>query len=222
MYVLVLKSIIMTISFRHPLFPTRLLMLVVLMDSLHSHSFQNTPAQIFWKDDSSTSFIVHSQYKMLQPPQFQDKAAKIFWKAKAPLKVKIITWLAVLDRLPTGLYLQRRHIRSSSPCVLCDYHPESSAHIFLFCHFSKRVWAPILSGLALSSWLISLRDLWEDWQVSSIPDVYRKTWDSRVLAVVWPIWIERNTRIFDQKWRCPVEVSHWAIFFSDLSCKLFV
>jgi len=113
------------------------------MDALQGHTFRDAPDQVIWRVGSLTSFTVRSQYRLIQPLQPQDKAAKFFWKAKASLKVKITTWLAVHERLPTDLYLQRRYIQPPSHCVFYDNHPESSTHIFLSCHFAKRVWSQL-------------------------------------------------------------------------------
>ena len=55
------------ISFRHPLSPTRLQMLALLVGALQGHTFRDTPDQVIWKVDFSASFIISSQYKLLQP-----------------------------------------------------------------------------------------------------------------------------------------------------------
>jgi len=55
------------ISFHHPLSPIRLQMLALLMSALQGHTFQDTPDQVIWKADFSASFIISSQYKLLQP-----------------------------------------------------------------------------------------------------------------------------------------------------------
>jgi len=55
------------------------------------------------------------------------------------LKIKITTWLVIRERLPTGLYVYKCHIRLMSLCTFCGSHPESSTHIFLSCDFALRV-----------------------------------------------------------------------------------
>ena len=65
-----------------------------------------------------------------------------------------------------------------SMCMFSGSHPESSTHIFLTCDFTLRVWAPIVSSLALPSWPSSLRCMWEDWRTSYIPGAYRKIWNT--------------------------------------------
>ena len=118
------------VSFRHPLSPAMLQMLASLIGILRGHTVRNYPDRVIWKARAVDNFTVRSQYELLQPLRPQDKAAKYIWKALAPLKVKITTWLAVRDRLPTGLYLQRRYITLPTHCVFCDNHLESSSHFF--------------------------------------------------------------------------------------------
>ena len=89
------------LTFRNMLSPTRLHMLAVLLHIIRMHTFQDVSDQVIWKAGLAASFIVRSQYRLLKPSQPQNKATKVLWKATTLLKVKIITWLAVRDRLPT-------------------------------------------------------------------------------------------------------------------------
>ena len=107
------------LSFRLPLSPTWLQMLADLICTLLTHAFQDVLDRVTWKVGPSPIFTVGSQYQPLLPSQPQDKAAKNLWKVATPLKVKITTWLAIRDRLFTGLYLHRRHIRPRSSCIIC-------------------------------------------------------------------------------------------------------
>ena len=122
-------------------------------------------------------------------------------------------WLAVLNRLSIANYLHRRHIRPLSSCVLCGNQSESSAHIFLYCPFALRVWAPFTYRLNPSSWPASLRYMWEDWRLTRTPNAIRKFWDSCFHAVIWSIWLERYARNFTRKKHSAEEVSHRALFY---------
>ena len=77
-----------------------------------------------------------------------------------PLKVKIITWLAVHEMLPTSLYLHKHHIKPLSLCTFCGNHSESSTCIFLSSGFAQRIWASIVTRLDLPSSPASLQHLW--------------------------------------------------------------
>ena len=98
------------LTFCHPISLIRLQALAEMVHILRQHTFQDVPDQVSCKVGSSATFTVHSQYKLLIPPQPQDIAAKTLWKVASPLKVKITTWLEVCERLPTGSCLNRRHI----------------------------------------------------------------------------------------------------------------
>jgi len=122
----------------------------------------------------------------VQPSQPHDKAAKYLWKVTSLLKVKIITWLAICDRLPTGLYLHRHHIRLLSLCVFCDNQLESSAHIFFHVPLSWES-GPLLWLVWLFHHGSFLFEMWEDWRTSCITGAFWKILDIRVQAVLWSI-----------------------------------
>ena len=185
-------------------------MLATIICILIRHSFQEVPDQVTWKAGPSATFIVRSQYQFLKPLRPQDRAIYTLWNLSSPPKVKITMWLAVHDRLPTDLYLHRRHIRLR---IFCENHPESSTHIFLLCDFVRRVWAPVVSSMTIPTWPSSLRHLWEDWQTLAIPEAVWKIWDIHALAVIWSIWTERDSRIFAQK-LIPADVISRRHYFS--------
>ena len=92
-------------TFHNPLSLLRFQVLPALLCTLQLHTFLNALDQAIWMVGPSATFIVCSQYHLLQPSQLLDKAAKNLWKASAQLKIKITMSLVILDRLPTGHYL---------------------------------------------------------------------------------------------------------------------
>ena len=131
------------------------------------------------------------------------------------LKVKIAMWLVILERLPTGDYFHKRHIRPLSPCVFSGNPTKSTSHIFLLCPFTNHVWFTFTIGLNLLYWPTSLHHTWEDWR-TNIPKITRKYWDINLHAVIWSILLERNAKIFKYQMQSTEEVYHRALFFADL------
>ena len=184
-------------TFCNPLSSTWLQMMVASQCTLLLHTFHDAPNQVIWKASLSVAFTVSSQYRLLQPPQPPKKGAKNLWTASAPLKVRITTWLVFCD--PIGIYLHRCHIRPLSSCVFCGLHLVPFQRIFLSFTFAMEVWDSIVIGLNPSLWLLSLHHMWEDRWTLCIPGTNWKIWDIRVKAIVWSIWNERNSKIFNQK-----------------------
>ena len=59
-------------------------------------------------------------------------------------------------------------------------------------------------------------DMCEDWRLPFILGSFRKLWDIRTLAIIWSIWIERNSCIFQHMRLSAKEVSHRVFFFAEL------
>lgn len=65
------------------------------------------------------------------------------WNSAAPPKVKVFSWIVALNRQNTMDVLQRRLLfmaLSPSICHLCGRDKESGDHIFINCHYSRKVW----------------------------------------------------------------------------------
>lgn len=84
-------------------------------------------------------------------------------------------------------------------CAMCDQAPETVAHLFVGCVFSREVWFKLLQPLGLSSLMpMGEPDLGQWWihQRSRLDRASRPLFDSLVLLVAWAVWKERNGRVF--------------------------
>ena len=54
------------------------------------------------------------------------------WFPGATPKYSVLTWIAVHDRLATGVRVQKWSLNSDSHCVLCTSHIETREHLFFF------------------------------------------------------------------------------------------
>lgn len=84
---------------------------------------------------------------------------------------------------------------------LCDQEDETADHIATGCVFAREVWFSTLSSCGLAH-LVPLHapaliDWWPDSR-AALPSPARKGFDSIVLLVVWMLWKERNSRVFDR------------------------
>ncbi|OMO64389.1 hypothetical protein CCACVL1_21795 [Corchorus capsularis] len=109
-------------------------------------------------------------------------------------KHSIITWMAILDRLPTRDRLSSWNLQLD--CVLCGQHSDCRDHIFFACDYSKKLWERILKACRLTRSI----DNWQyelQWATSRLKG---KSLLSLVLKLAcYGIWRERNTRIFQRK-----------------------
>ncbi|XP_038996812.1 uncharacterized protein LOC120121549 [Hibiscus syriacus] len=84
------------------------------------------------------------------------KWQSLIWYPYHILKLSIITWMAILDRLPTRDRLLRIGITTLGDCVLCNEMMENMSHLFFECPMAANLWDSILlhNGLKkpISTW----------------------------------------------------------------------
>ena len=108
----------------------------------------------------------------------------------------MISWLAILDRLPTRYRMNSLGVLTSMDCVLCSVEVETRDHIFFECTYSKQVWGRILSTYGLSRVIGSWQEEFS-WVVRTFRGkairtiIMRLAWN----AHIYFIWHERNRRL---------------------------
>lgn len=162
-----------------------------------------------WVWDGSRSFNTKSAYTWLQQfCQNQETGGKQeavilkhFWKIKAPPKVLAFSWRVMKYRIPTKSNLQKRNIildHELVRCGLCEVGVESVDHLFIQCNFAYSVWMEFYGWLGLS---VLLPDTINDLYIQHKGLFRGKKVRKRGLVlwhtVVWTLWLERNTIIFN-------------------------
>ncbi|XP_074318578.1 uncharacterized protein LOC141655394 [Silene latifolia] len=118
---------------------------------------------------------------------------KDVWDSWTIPKHSVIGWLIQRQALNTRDKLFQLGICGSNCCVMCELEPETHAHLFSECAYSKQV--------------INLLEHWLLMRIQTPPGhsstVRRKVW--RVVRLSWwyVLWLERNTRRIDMKLRRP-------------------
>lgn len=77
-----------------------------------------------------------SGYPRTPPPPIWKK----IWHLKIPSKIRIFSWRACMNGLPTGLNLSRRGVNISPMCPICDQERETTTHVLIQCEIAKQVW----------------------------------------------------------------------------------
>lgn len=91
--------------------------------------------------------MAKSAYKMLHAGSSPLLGHKLIWRTWAPLKVKILLWLAFRRRHWTADRRRRHVLDAREHCYLCDQEDESIDHIVATCSYSREVWFVMLQAL---------------------------------------------------------------------------
>jgi hypothetical protein len=97
--------------------------------------------QYIWGNTKYTSAkFYHLSYKYMQPP----RPFIWIWDSKCSNKIKVFTWLLMINRLNVRNILRRRKYRlegNDYSCPLCARNREDTTfHLFFTCPFSFECW----------------------------------------------------------------------------------
>lgn len=100
-------------------------------------------------------------------------------------------------------------------------YPECSAHLFLFCPFSSKIWNWFIAGtdqlLDLSGWSALLHS-----SLGSSNELVRLVMNAAIVQTVWILWVERNNRIFQGKVNSAESLIHKLIAEVKMSFKVML
>ncbi|GAU25960.1 hypothetical protein TSUD_373610 [Trifolium subterraneum] len=108
----------------------------------------------FCQSDPSIGYTVRGAYQLLtsQDSVTLDAAEDLIWHGLVPLKVSVLAWRLLRDRLPTKSNLVARGILSSEAhhCVSGCRAVESAQHLFLSCSTFGSLWSLVSSSIGSS------------------------------------------------------------------------
>jgi hypothetical protein len=123
------------------------------------------------------------------------------WHRQIPLKVSLLVWRLLLNRLPTKDNLWRRGILNSYDILCsaggCD-KTESTSHLFLECVTSRELWNNVCTWLGISL-VMPLHLRHHLLQFSKMAGWSRSShlfFTTIWFASIWVLWKERNYRVF--------------------------
>lgn len=155
-----------------------------------------------WAPDKSGSFSVKSfslELSKLAQPNHHDSTINI-WKGLAPHRIELFVWLACFGKINTRGKLTRLGIISADQdiCVLCNNSSETSTHLMLHCEFSWSVWCWWLDLWGIK-WAAppSLVAAYRQWMPPNLGVLFKKIWSSMFYIIIWSVWKERNSRVFN-------------------------
>jgi len=107
-----------------------------------------------WTPDIAGGYTVRGAYQILtfQGAPLINVTEDLVWHKQVPLKVSILAWRLLRDRLPTKTNLLRRGILPSEAitCVAGCGNDESAHHLFLHCELFGSLWQHIRNWIGIS------------------------------------------------------------------------
>ncbi|XP_039004668.1 uncharacterized protein LOC120131847 [Hibiscus syriacus] len=127
---------------------------------------------------------------------------KIIWFPLHIPKHSLISWMALLDRLPTKVRLHQMGIINECHCLFCNDPWETREHLFLHCHMAQQLWNSVFThtGLQLSitSWDVFFAWASSTWKGKSLLTLILKL---ALNSLIYVLWEERNRRLFQGQCR---------------------
>ncbi|XP_019241491.1 PREDICTED: uncharacterized protein LOC109221464 [Nicotiana attenuata] len=126
----------------------------------------------------------------------------IFQNSARP-KTVFNLWLLLQGRLPTKDRLVNWGLNINQQCVLCQGHMETRDHLFLLCSYTAMLWKQVMRWIQEDQSNTHNWDQHLQWIInkakakSSRASIFRLV----VTEVSYALWMERNTLIFEQRYR---------------------
>ena len=152
-----------------------------------------------WKFEGSKYSAATVWFK-IRPKMEKKEWHRLVWSSLCIPKHAMITWMAILDRLPTMDRLLSWGLATDGNCKLCQIEPENRDHLFFGCSFSRGIWRTILQLCGLNRRMVSWTEEL-DWAMQKfkgkalISVVLRLAWR----AFIYHVWRERNRRMHEQQ-----------------------
>jgi hypothetical protein len=120
---------------------------VILQDNVNDYCW--------WRLDPVHVYTVREAYKFIIHSGSTDDRSCVddVWHKQVPLKVSLMAWRLLRNRLPTKDNLLRRNIINSDDTMCATAGcgiMESAQHLFLHCDTSRELWHNVLNWLGLS------------------------------------------------------------------------
>lgn len=158
--------------------------------------------QLIWDLDKSGTFTVNSFYmalSMTSQPLLQNISHKL-WKGLVPFRIEVFFWLVLMGKVNTKVKLASHNIipLTDTSCSLCNSKPEEVSHLILHCPFAQSLWGWWCNIWGLSwVWPSSIELAFTQWNFPHKNKLFQKIWRASFQVIIWSLWKERNSRIFN-------------------------
>ncbi|GAU22937.1 hypothetical protein TSUD_326630 [Trifolium subterraneum] len=122
--------------------------------SLACQNFTNISDSWIWRHDIGVGYSVRGACSLLTTRDVVTTvgASDLIWHKHVPLKVSVLAWRLLRNRLPTKDNLVERHIIPLDDrfCVNGCGQPETANHLFLLCLVFAPLWTMVWSWLGIA------------------------------------------------------------------------
>jgi hypothetical protein len=207
------------LTWRRRLFQWEEGVLVQLLALVEGWCPSGTPNKWWWKLTLDGVFSVKSSVESISShlveveslPPFEESIFAKIWESPAPSKVIVFSWQLLYDCLPTKSNLLIRGVLQSDDggmCVWCENCCESSKHLFLHCKVAMVVWYEIFRWLGVIVVMPpSIFHLFDCLNVAAKNIKLRRGFRLVWHTVIWSIWNARNSLIFNNVKKDPLEIA---------------
>ena len=185
-----------------------------------------------WLPNITGGYTVRGAYQILTSNDnlVLDDTGALVWHKQVPLKVSILAWRLLRDRLPTKNNLLRRDILHNATilCVAGCGNDESTSHLFLHSDSFGSLWQHIRNWLGVSGVdPYNICDHFIQFTNSlGISTKRRSLMQLMWLLCVWIIWTKRNNIIFNNIQTLMLElmkkIKHYSFWWLKANKTIFV
>ena len=153
-----------------------------------------------WNLQSTGEFSVASIQRKIDKLRLPNIGEATRWVKCVLIKVNVLAWKIRSDALPTRFNISRRGIDIQDiSCPICDYHSESSEHLFFRCSMIRDIGKKIVRWWNMD-YEVNSYDEWKTWLTSSrmaskLKRMLKGVW----YTLWWYVWNYRNKILFDEK-----------------------
>ncbi|KAL9426438.1 hypothetical protein AB3S75_033257 [Citrus x aurantiifolia] len=160
------------------------------------------PDQILWHYDKKGQYSVKSGYQIARKIKHSDESScsenssgqwNVIWAMELPEKIKIFTWRAVKNLLPTAENLWKRRVVHDPICSRCKMKAGSIVHAILECKPARQIWK-------LTPYYAEMNVLINQDLLSMMKEMEKRRSKEelrRIIALCWAAWYSRNGSIFE-------------------------
>jgi hypothetical protein len=153
---------------------------------------------IWWSRKYTTNSYYKYLHKEMQPP----KPFLWIWSSRCCNKLRVFSWLLLLDRLNTRNMLKRKGYKlegNNYDYVMCPaQREETTFHLFFSCPFASECWRRIGIQWQMDVPFFRMMELAKNHFNHSFMEVF--------IIAAWHIWKERNNLIFENS---QASISSW-------------
>ena len=117
-----------------------------MLEMLHHFNLQQGEDIPIWVLDKSGNYTTRSMYRFLTFGGVVNSRMKKIWSARLPMKIKVFLWLAIEDRIQSGVALKHKSWKGDPNCSLCT-SPETADHIIFQCVLARFAWVGVSEAL---------------------------------------------------------------------------